>query len=95
MTAEAMSRALAASQRQMDMFRVIIIASVTVNIGESVRDMFYNRIPLVFQNEIYASIFFASAWLHIGPQHLSAPHNLAVKNHLSFPAKLTPDRLAF
>ena len=42
------------------------------------RDMFCNRIPLVFQKEIYAGISFSAAWLYIGLQHLSLPHNLVV-----------------
>ena len=161
-TAEAMTGALAAGRRQMDMFGVIIIASVTAIGGGSVRDMllghfplgwvkhpeyivivaiaaivttwgplmrhlrrlflvldavglivfhhrragspgygaqrhyrrhrrgdhrrlrrvlrdmFCNRIPLVFQKEIYAGISFSAAWLYIGLQHLSLPHNLVV-----------------
>lgn len=45
-TAEAMTGALAAGRRQMDMFGVIIIASVTAIGGGSVRDMLLGHFPL-------------------------------------------------
>lgn len=77
-TAEAMTGALAAGRRRMDMFGVIFIASATAIGGGSVRDMFCNRIPLVFQKEIYAGIAFAAAWLYIGLQHLNLSHTMVV-----------------
>ncbi len=45
-TAEAMTGALAAGRRKMDMFGVIIIASVTAIGGGSVRDMLLGHYPL-------------------------------------------------
>ncbi|MFA3763025.1 trimeric intracellular cation channel family protein [Yersinia sp. 2544 StPb PI] len=45
-TAEAMTGALAAGRRQMDMFGVIIIASATAIGGGSVRDMLLGHYPL-------------------------------------------------
>lgn len=45
-TAEAMTGALAAGRRKMDMFGVIIIASVTAIGGGSVRDMILGHYPL-------------------------------------------------
>lgn len=44
-TAEAMTGALAAGRRQMDMFGVIIIASATAIGGGSVRDMLLGHFP--------------------------------------------------
>ncbi|MGL4769587.1 MAG: trimeric intracellular cation channel family protein, partial [Plesiomonas shigelloides] len=45
-TAEAMTGALAAGRRKMDLFGVIIIASVTAIGGGSIRDMLLGHYPL-------------------------------------------------
>jgi len=53
----------------LDMGHASIIAAISAVItgvfGGVLRDMFCNRIPLVFQKELYAGIAFASGWLYI------------------------------
>ncbi|NIG87911.1 trimeric intracellular cation channel family protein [Serratia symbiotica] len=70
------------AQVSLDMGHSTIIAAIAAVItgvfGGVLRDMFCNRIPLVFQKEIYAGISFTAAWLYIGLQYLSLPHNLVV-----------------
>ncbi|MEM6162401.1 trimeric intracellular cation channel family protein [Erwinia sp. P6884] len=61
-TAEAMTGALAAGRRKMDMFGVIIIASVTAIGGGSVRDMVLGHYPLSWvQHPVYIMIVAAAA----------------------------------
>lgn len=70
------------TQVALDMGHGAIIASISAVItgvfGGVLRDMLCNRIPLVFQKEIYAGIAFASAWLYIALQHFALPHNMVV-----------------
>lgn len=70
------------TQVALDMGHGAIIASISAVItgvfGGVLRDMLCNRIPLVFQKEIYAGIAFASAWLYIVLQHFALPHNMVV-----------------
>ena len=57
------------AQVALDMGYAEIIAAISAVVtgvfGGVLRDMFCNRIPLVFQKEIYAGIAFASGWLYI------------------------------
>jgi len=74
-TAEAMTGALAAGRRKMDMFGVIIIASATAIGGGSVRDMLLGHYPLGWvQHPKYIVIVAAAAivttWLAPLMQHL-------------------------
>ncbi|MBS0976290.1 trimeric intracellular cation channel family protein, partial [Serratia rubidaea] len=70
------------AQVALDMGHSPIIAAIAAVItgvfGGVLRDMFCNRIPLVFQKEIYGGIAFAAAWLYIGLQHFDLPHNVVV-----------------
>ncbi len=70
------------TQVALDMGHGPIIASVSAVItgvfGGVLRDMLCNQIPLVFQKEIYAGISFGSAWIYIGLQYFTLPHNLVV-----------------
>lgn len=73
-TAEAMTGALAAGRRKMDMFGVIIIASVTAIGGGSVRDMLLGHYPLGWvQHPEYIMIVAAAAVLTTQLAHLM-PH---------------------
>nr|MBA2817745.1 putative membrane protein [Candidatus Pantoea persica] len=51
------------AQVALDSGHAMIIAAVIT--GGVLRDMLYNRIPLVFQKELYAGIAFASGWIYI------------------------------
>jgi len=57
------------AQVALDMGYAEIIAAISAVVtgvfGGVLRDMFCNRIPLVFQKEIYAGIAFASGWIYI------------------------------
>ena len=70
------------AQVALDMGHAPLIAAIAAVItgvfGGVLRDMFCNRIPLVFQKEIYAGIAFAAAWLYIGLQYLNLPHNMVI-----------------
>ncbi|ATA19948.1 MAG: trimeric intracellular cation channel family protein [Gibbsiella quercinecans] len=70
------------AQVALDMGHSALIAAIAAVItgvfGGVLRDMFCNRIPLVFQKEVYAGISFAAAWLYIGLQHFALTHNVVV-----------------
>lgn len=70
------------AQVALDMGHSALIAAIAAVItgvfGGVLRDMFCNRIPLVFQKEVYAGISFAAAWLYIGLQHFALTHNAVV-----------------
>jgi len=57
------------AQVALDMGHAGIIAAISAVVtgvfGGVLRDMFCNRIPLVFQKELYAGIAFASGWVYI------------------------------
>ena len=74
-TAEAMTGALAAGRRQMDMFGVIIIASVTAIGGGSVRDMLLGHFPLgwVKHPEYIVIVAIAAIVTWVAPDAPSAP----------------------
>lgn len=60
-TAEAMTGALAAGQRKMDTFGVIIIATATALGGDSVRDILLGNYPLGWVKHLEYAIIVASA----------------------------------
>lgn len=70
------------AQVALDMGHAPIIAAIaaviTGTFGGILRDIFCNRIPLVFQKEIYAGIAFAAAWLYIGLQHTNLSNNMVI-----------------
>ena len=64
-TAEAMSGALAAGRRNMDLFGVALIAFITALGGGTVRDIMCNRTPQVLRHELYASVSMVVAVVYL------------------------------
>ncbi|HBO38858.1 MAG TPA: hypothetical protein DD638_09370, partial [Pasteurellaceae bacterium] len=55
-----------------------VAAIVTGAFGGILRDLLCNRIPLVFQGELYASVAFLASCIYIGLQQLSISPNIVV-----------------
>ncbi|QHM73079.1 trimeric intracellular cation channel family protein [Mixta intestinalis] len=76
------------AQVALDMGHAAIIAAISAVItgvfGGVLRDMFCNRIPLVFQKELYAGIAFAAGWLYILLQQTPLNHETVVITTLLF-----------
>jgi len=76
------------TQVALDMGHSPIIAAISAVItgvfGGVLRDMFCNRIPLVFQKELYAGIAFASGWLYILLLKTPLTHELTIVITLLF-----------
>lgn len=67
--------AIIGTQVALDMGYSVIIAAIAAVVtgvfGGVLRDLLCNRIPLVFQKELYAGVAFAVAWLYMGLQQTS------------------------
>ncbi len=55
-----------------------VAAMITGAFGGVLRDLLCNRIPLVFQGELYASVAFLSTCIYIGLQYLQIEQNIVV-----------------
>ena len=70
------------TQVALDMGYGLTVASISAILtgafGGVLRDILCNRIPLIFQKELYAVIAFLTACLYIGLQHLNVPLNLNI-----------------
>ncbi|MCK3657549.1 hypothetical protein A4G18_02135 [Pasteurellaceae bacterium Pebbles2] len=56
----------------------IIAAIITGAFGGVLRDLLCNRIPLVFQKELYASVAFMATCVYLVLHELQIPHDLVV-----------------